>query len=657
MNKHKKNNSGFTLIELVVVIALLTLMMGAILQLIDPIRNVYHDTLDTVNTKTAGETMISYVEDKTRYATNILVLKNYVGIPKITQSGSDSAKVGSGNVAYTDVMIIDNTNLRGYAFSDYPGDNATVAGRKHCRGTIYNIPKIGASDKLDLTKATTGTVGEAIYGNYTYDVDLTVKTAGGYAMLNFDIASYEMEFNGSDYVRATDPEYKASRYFDLVNINIDSGDSYSVDEVIDFDLAPDYTKYPQDNTYPAGLTTQQQKFFSDTDPNNKYTYIFYKVSKSNEAAKYSVNFQYSDDSPVSAGALYYAAPLQVSAGKTVAPGQIPHPTLPAGTTGYYFTNGSTAVDPATTEITEDTIFTIFFIEDSSYVWHTANFHDVDGSIICSPKVQEGLSAVDQKPSDTQVSIDTTKQYVEWYDGAGNPISSVSCSSSSSPPVAETFDYYPDVIDMYKVEFEIEGSVDDTLTQYVKGGKTGESGGPSIPPVAPVPTDATKVFDNWYVGSTPITSYTVTSDTKFEAKFKDKPPEVCTVSITDPVIESYGGGDVKYTITINNSTSDEVKSWKLKIKLPSGASYNSGPNWDVKNSTSGGYLILENSADTQWDGSINYHPTIGANSSMTINLKLNNPNATRTYDYSQPNPMTEFIPSDCYITDISFEKIV
>ena len=66
----KKNNSGFTLVELIIVIALLSLMMGAILQLMDPIRNVYHDTLDTVNTKTTGETMISYVEDKVRYSTN-----------------------------------------------------------------------------------------------------------------------------------------------------------------------------------------------------------------------------------------------------------------------------------------------------------------------------------------------------------------------------------------------------------------------------------------------------------------------------------------------------------------------------------------------------------------------------------------------------------
>ena len=589
MNKAKKNNSGFTLIELVVVIALLTLMMGAILQLMDPIRNVYHDTLDTVNTKTAGETMISYVEDKTRYATNVLVLENYKGVPQITPSGNNAAKVGLCDVGFTDVMIIDNTNLRGSALSDYPGDTATVAGRKHCKGAIYNISDIGAANVLDLTKASTGTVGENIYGNYTYDIGLDVKSTDGYAMLNFDIESYEMEYNGSDYVKATDPEYKASRYFDLVNINIDNADSYIINDVVDFDTAPDYTKYPNQLTYPSGLTTQQQKYFSDVDPNNKYTYIFYKVSKTNEALRYSVTFQYSDTDPSFAGQVY-GSPLKVEAGKCLTNSQVPSLGSRVGFTSYYFSDGTGAVDPTTYPINQDTIFTICYVADSGFVWHDAIFYDVDGSEIITVQVADGISAVDQAPAPT---YDPNTQYYKWYDGSGNEISTVNCVSTTTPPSSNTYEFYPDVIDKYKVEFEINGSVDGALTQYVTGGKTGESGGAVIPATIPASTDPDKIFDNWYIGSTPINNYTVSGNVKFVAKFKDKPASNVTATISAPQYAWWGV--CYYNVTIVNGTSSIKGDWEAKITLPSGASVNSS-EWYISASQSGNTVTLKSSAD-------------------------------------------------------------
>ena len=147
-----KNQKGFTLIELIVVIALLTVMMGAILQLMGPIRQVYNTTLNTVNTKTAGETIISYIEDKTRYSTDMLVLKDYEGVPQISPVGtSESFKVGNCSAVFKECIIVDNSHTRNEMFADF-STNALTS-RKNCTGTIYTLKDLGGKAIGDIVHA------------------------------------------------------------------------------------------------------------------------------------------------------------------------------------------------------------------------------------------------------------------------------------------------------------------------------------------------------------------------------------------------------------------------------------------------------------------------------------------------------------------------
>ena len=295
----RTNRSGFTLIELVVVMALLGIMMGAILRLLDPIKNIYNSTYNTVNTKTTGENMISFVEDKTRYSTNMLILENYVGVPQITPNeASNSAQVGTEENDYTDVIVIDNVNLRNFAFSDYPGDKGTTATRKNCRGTLYNVTSLGKADTLDFTKIESGTLGDS-YGNFTYDINVDVerKNAGStdeYCMLHFTVDAFNMINDGGTYVKEEPAEFTAERYFNLVNINLDNT-SYNLEASIDFSVDDKYDVYPQETNIPSGLTPQQQKLFDTADTNNRYTYIFYKINKNNETSNKVVTFKYSND--------------------------------------------------------------------------------------------------------------------------------------------------------------------------------------------------------------------------------------------------------------------------------------------------------------------------------------------------------------------------
>ena len=542
----KKNSSGFTLVELIVVIALLTIMMGAILQLMDPIRNIYRDTYDTVNTKTTGETMISYIEDKVRYSTNVLVLDNYVGVPQITPiPGKKSAKVGNSKYEYTNVIVIDNTNIRGSMFSDYKGDTGTPYARKGCKGTIYEIKNIGESDVLDLTKASGGTIGDNIYGDYTHQIDLNVSKekmdpsdSEALAYLDINIHSTPMKAESGSYVMDEENSFDASRSFDLVNVNLNvkkgkgAKDSYSVEDPIDFDVTPaKYTDFPRQLTYPAGLTTEQARYFDDTLANNKYTYIFF-VIKDLSADKCEVSFQYSKDDPSSTYAgKFYDRTFDVVAGNALAKSEVETMnSLPArtGCTGYYFTDGTSKIDLSTYIINDDTTFTIVYTTNADAVSHTAIFKMPDGS------TQEGSfdngSSVNGTP-DPDGFYDPITEYVIWKEETTGTLAenySVTTHSSDGVKKADsvTVYYVPEVVKKYVVKFKLDDGtyLDDSYNQYIKEGTANDPGYVVTPPEG-------KVFAGWYSEDTNviITSLNINKDTIFVPKFTDQPTTPSTPS--------------------------------------------------------------------------------------------------------------------------------
>ena len=69
-----KNRKGFTLVELIVVVTIFGVILGAILNMIKPANNVYHDADATMESNVIGSGLIDYLDDELRYSTNVLVL-------------------------------------------------------------------------------------------------------------------------------------------------------------------------------------------------------------------------------------------------------------------------------------------------------------------------------------------------------------------------------------------------------------------------------------------------------------------------------------------------------------------------------------------------------------------------------------------------------
>ena len=597
----KKNNSGFTLVELIIVVALLAIMMGAILRLLDPIRSVYKDTYDTVNTKTVGETMISYVEDRVRYSTNVLVLENYVGVPKITPiPGKSSAKVGTSKYEYTNVIVVDNTNIRGSMFSDYKGDTGTTYARKNCKGCIYELKSIGEKTVLDLTSASAGTIGEDIYGDYDYDIKMNTYKDAGRSYLSVDVLSTPKKYDGSGYVRDEENNFKAQRSFDLVNMNIGIA-KYKLDSLVsndknrDFATDPNYTDFPQETNVPTGLTSTQEKYFDTTNTDNRYTYIFFYINRTG-MSKCKVNFMYDpmDPNKSYAGHFLDNHEYQVSQGKKLDQTAINAlnklPTRPGYST-YYFTDGNEKIDIADYVINDDITFIVVYEKDAGAIIHTSEYYLPDGTPLTNSlgepitgEISDGFSA--SNLPDPTGSYDPITQYYEWYvkglphteeNKAENYV--VQASTTGGTP-ERTVEYECEIKNKWKIRFTVDGT-DFVDPIYIKDQY--EFVTPKDNPTKSTGTGY-YVFKGWYYGSQPLNSYlnSMNGDTEFKATFEyhAAPPSPAVSWTLSYTVEDKGSGSYwngsknvpmkKYAIlpTFTNvvDPSKKLSGYTLKVTL-------------------------------------------------------------------------------------------
>lgn len=502
-----KNRKGFTLVELIVVVTIFGVILGAILNMIKPANNVYHDADATMESNIIGSGLIDYLDDELRYSTNVLVLKDYIGVPDVSTSGT----IGASGVTYSNCIVIDNNNLRGYSLKNYSGnDTDTAAKRMAAKGCILNVGKVN-TEGLNFNNSAVAR-GVDFYDNYKFDIGASISKIEKMYTLDVSLTAYQPTYENGSYT-FTKTKYKKDAAVNLTNININEGDSdsYKVRDYKDFSVAPDYVTYPQATTAPAGCTAQQEKYYS-LDASNTYTYIFYDKTTVSSSKTYSVKFIYSASDPeptlrgkqidtksVKAGTVYKAPPSMSSR------------------TGYgtpYWVDSKNNVADFTTGVTinKDMVFSCVYPPVAPKAQFNVTFENINGSTFTTTKVYDGDFANDPGiPTD----MDTIKQdFVKWVYKSDNSKGLTDVSITDSSVV-----FVPVVQNKHKVEFKLNGSLINASTIYVSDGQYA-----NYPGATPVSSDANKVFSKWVVEGTSdeITSVTITRDTVFEAVFVEKP---------------------------------------------------------------------------------------------------------------------------------------
>lgn len=162
MNKLRKNLRGFTLMEVLVALAISTLMLTAVLALIAPSTRMYHKTTVLQQQRQICRTINTGINERLRFATDVVVIKNTSGYPNC---------VGDKYKDYSAIRI---------------SEESTTYKGKAVKGRIYLMDKLATGDENQM-------LSDASYEKYNYDFNIT---ASGYDIIN-EIKVYRIDAKGN----------------------------------------------------------------------------------------------------------------------------------------------------------------------------------------------------------------------------------------------------------------------------------------------------------------------------------------------------------------------------------------------------------------------------------------------------------------------------
>ncbi len=189
-----KKFKGFTLIELIIVMAILAILMAAIMQMFKPIRATYVDSTLYENQRTTQNGIVQYITESVRYASDLgLYTKTDIGggITKAVDefiasycaehsvSKTDAVSGGSGDTVEkyikknAEVIIIDNT-ASVYEFGS--GYHIGRIVRRKLDGTEISAANetVSVANQAKCRLA----LGGAYYGDADYTISITVEAKG-----------------------------------------------------------------------------------------------------------------------------------------------------------------------------------------------------------------------------------------------------------------------------------------------------------------------------------------------------------------------------------------------------------------------------------------------------------------------------------------------
>lgn len=215
----RKNKKGFTLVELIVVMALMSVIMLAIMYIMGPARKYYARTENNKNEEAVCIGVSNAISDEIKYARNVRVY----GL----NSGDTAPSIPSD---CDSLIVIDNV-------SDRPGS------KKKAKGFVTKSAANGSKSSIVM--------GENFYGEDEFNIKVSASGTGdnrNYIMLEF--ISYPLSYNGSSYVKSdTAVDYTLKKSIEFVNINNknmlkDTNCNFSTDDLEKSDKIYIYYKKP-----------------------------------------------------------------------------------------------------------------------------------------------------------------------------------------------------------------------------------------------------------------------------------------------------------------------------------------------------------------------------------------------------------------------------
>lgn len=194
----KNKFKGFTLVELIVVMAIMSIIMAGVMQLFTPMRTIFVDTTQYEAQRSAQNGVVKYITESVRFSADLGIYNNTItsaadavdafATQYCTSYGVDSAKetaVKDAIKKHAEVIIIanDSGNSHRYASKTYTGRLI----RRKGVGTATSVPADPALNSSAYTDDWRIAMGEAYYGANTFSIALSATGTDG--MLNIAVSS------------------------------------------------------------------------------------------------------------------------------------------------------------------------------------------------------------------------------------------------------------------------------------------------------------------------------------------------------------------------------------------------------------------------------------------------------------------------------------
>lgn len=175
-----KKLKGFTLVELIVVMAILAILMAAIMNMMKPIRATYVDSTYYERERNTQSGIAQYIGESIRYATNLGIYTDDKTASGKTPSSVNTVRdaidqfiteTGITDESKINVITIDNKTAYAYNNSNYYG---RLVRTKAPGSTGAYTAKAAIADNTEARLA----LGSAYYGANTYSINLTATSTG-----------------------------------------------------------------------------------------------------------------------------------------------------------------------------------------------------------------------------------------------------------------------------------------------------------------------------------------------------------------------------------------------------------------------------------------------------------------------------------------------
>lgn len=193
----KNKLKGFTLVELIVVMALMSILMVAIMNMWKPVRETYVDSTQYEAQRTAQNGVVQYITESVRFAADMGIYTDSSAASAVsdfaaaycTANNIDSANTTAVTAEiekYAEVIVIDNKTT--HYSKDYTGrlirrkvDYTTPAAisADFGAGIFTGDSDDGDAVIVDTSKGWRTALSEAYYGENTYQINLIYADSDG----------------------------------------------------------------------------------------------------------------------------------------------------------------------------------------------------------------------------------------------------------------------------------------------------------------------------------------------------------------------------------------------------------------------------------------------------------------------------------------------